>query len=92
MPTSKILQITSNELAQPILNQVAATAQVHELAMKIAEPVSFSAPFCGEEYFTQEIQLFADDTRTHTDFETCIQEIETIVERELADGFVDTKE
>lgn len=92
MATSKTLQITSNERVQSILNQVAEAAQMHDLTMNTAEPVSFSAPFCGDEYFTQEIQLLAaSETRTHSDFEKCIEEITTIVERELSDGFVETQ-
>ena len=93
MINSQAIQITSNEIAQPILDLVVQAATQHKLEVKISDPVSFNAPFCGDEYFTQEIQLHSDfETRTHADFENCLLDIETIVERELSEGFVDAQQ
>jgi len=92
MTNSLAFQITSNELAHSILGMVVQTAEQHQLEVKVSDPICFNAPFCGEEYFTQQIQLLsASGSRTHLDFDNCMREIETIVERELSEGFLETQ-
>lgn len=90
MQRSKTFQITSNEPAQSILGLVAETAQRHELVLDISEPATFTAPFCGDEYFIQEIRLLPQSgTRKGADFDICLSEIESIVRQELSDGYIE---
>lgn len=92
MQPSQVFQITSLEPAQLILPQVTETANRHELAVEIAEAVPFSAPFCGNEYFVQEIRMVAkSDSSSLPRYEECLEEIQAIVEQELADGYVETR-
>ena len=92
MQPSQVFQITSLEPAQLILPQVTETANRHELAVEIAEAVPFSAPFCGSEYFVQEIRMVAkSDSSSLPRYEECLEEIQAIVEQELADGYVETR-
>ena len=73
-----------------ILPQVTATAERHDLTVEIAEPVPFSAPFCGSEYFAQEIRILPkSDNASPKRFQECLLEIETIVENQLADGYIE---
>jgi len=90
MQPSQVFQITSIEPAQLILPLVAETANLHELAVEIADAVTFSAPFCGNEYFKQEIRMVASaDSTSLPRYEECLEEIEAIVEQELADGYIE---
>ena len=92
MQLSQVFQITSMEPAQLILPLVAETANRHELAVEIAEAVPFSAPFCGNEYFKQEIRMVASsDSSSSPRYEECLEEIEAIVEQQLADGYVEIR-
>ena len=92
MQNSRVFQITSIEPAQFILPQVAETANRHELAVEIADAVPFNAPFCGSEYFVQEIRMVAkSDSSSLPRYEECLEEIEALVEQELADGYVETR-
>ena len=89
---SQILQITSIEPVQLILPKVAATAERHDLTVEIAEPVPFSAPFCGNEYFAQEIRILDEYNNASAQrFEECMLEIETLVESQLADGYIQVR-
>ena len=94
MQQLQVLQITSIESAQLIMPLVTETAKRHELAVEIVEPVSFSAPFCGNEYFAQEIRMFPGSESTSESttkrVEKFLLEVQTIVEQELADGYVDS--
>jgi len=91
MQNSQAFQITSIEPAQLILPQVAEAANRHELNVEIADAVPFNAPFCGSEYFVQEIRMVAKpDSAALPRYEECLVEIEALVEQELADGYVET--
>ena len=91
MQHSQIFQITSIEPVHSILPQVTATAERHELTVQITESVPFSAPFCGSEYFSQEIRIRpASDKASPQRFRECMLEIEAIVENQLADGYIET--
>jgi len=90
---SQIFQITSIEPVQPILPLVTESALRHELSVEIAEPVSFSAPFCGGEYFAQQVRVLSKSNDSSlTRFNECFDEIQTIVEQQLADGYVETRQ
>ena len=92
MLNSQVFQITSIEPVQLILPQVAATAERHELTVEIAEPVPFSAPFCGSEYFAQEIRILNKSNNASPQrFQECMLEIETLVENRLADGYIQVR-
>ncbi len=92
MTFSKAYQITSNEHAESIFELIEATARLHQFSLDISESNSFNAPFCGDEYFTQSIELLSNEaTRTNADFEKCVLEIEKVVQRELSEGFVDPR-
>lgn len=93
MQHSQLFQITSIEPVQLILPQVTATAERHELTVEVREPEPFSAPFCGNEYFAQEIRILnKSDNASPRQFQKCMQEcmleIETLVENQLADGYI----
>ena len=91
MPNSQVVQITSIEPAQFILPMVAQTAEHHQLELEVAEATKFCAPFCGNEYFTQEIRIVSKSNCPPTScFDQCISEIETIVEQKLADSYIET--
>lgn len=90
MTKSTVLQIASNELAQSILDSVVETAEHYEFGVKITEPESFSAPFSGDKYFRRNVELLsAFGSRTYSDFERCLLDIETLVERELSEGYIE---
>ena len=91
MTFSKAYQITSNEHVESIFELIEDAARLHEFSLAISDPISFNAPFCGDEYFTQNIKLLSvGANRTNADFEECVLEIERIVQRELSEGFVDS--
>jgi len=87
---SKLIQITSIEPTHSISTLVAESAQRHELAVELADTVSFSAPFCGNEYFSLEIRLLPEPGNVAPRFDECLEEIQNMVERELADGYIET--
>lgn len=91
MLNSQVFQITSIEPAQVILPMVAQTAKRHQLELEVAEVTQFCAPFCGNEYFTQEIRIASNSTST-PGYIQCIEEIETIVEQNLADSYFETRQ
>ena len=92
MQHSQLFQITSTEPAQLILPLVTETAERHELTVEIAEPVPFSAPFCGIECFAQEIRMISNSGGASMQrYEDCLMAIEAIVEQELADGFIEAR-
>ena len=91
MQLSQVFQITSIEPAQLILPQVAEAADRHELTVEIADAVPFNAPFCGSEYFVQEIRMVAkSESASAPRYQECLEEIQALVEQELADGYVET--
>ena len=91
MQNSQVFQITSIEPAAPILPLVNEAAKRHELAVEISEAVPFSAPFCGNEYYAQEVRMVPNsDNASIPRYEECLLEIQNIVELLLADGYVKT--
>jgi len=91
MQNSQAFRITSIEPARIILPLVAETARCHELSVEIADAVPFIAPFCGNEYFAQEIRMVAEtDSSERPRYQECLEEIQKLVEQELADGFVES--
>ena len=89
MLSSQVFQITSIEPALPILPLVAESAKRHNLSLEVADATPFNAPFCGSEYFAQEVRMIPNSENASLPrYDDCLKEIQTIVEQNLADGYV----
>ena len=83
-------RVTSIEPLDVVAADISDVAISHGLSLEAAEPSDYSAPFCGNQYFSQEFRLVqqVDGSRT-IDLVACWEEIEQVLKRELADGFMD---
>ena len=90
MVQTESFRVTSIEPLDMVAADISNVAISHGLSLEAAEPSDYSAPFCGNQYFTQEFRLVQQvDGSGTVDLVACVQEIEQILETELADGFMD---
>ena len=89
------IRFTSIEPGLPNENQVQKIANAHDCQSTIISQQTVNQPFCGIDYFVQEMSIspqfqpadHANQTCHNTKIENCICELESLSESQLSDGF-----
>ena len=91
MLTSTSFQIISIEPTLPFTEVVNAAAERHCLSANFEASKTFHAPVCGIQYHVQEVNLSGtvDSQDAPGAIANCLQEIQTIAEQSLADGYLE---
>ena len=90
MAPTQTFRVVSIEPTGLVIDDISTIAGNHNFELKIADPSCFSAPFCGNEYFTQEFRLICGtDYSSPNDPLACMQEIQNTLDAELAEGYVE---
>lgn len=94
MPSQKTehsFRVISIESLETLENRVREVAADHGLSLISEDSTTQAAPFCGYNYFSQEMTL--SDSRSEVDaiaqIEKCIAAIEELTEETVADGYVE---
>ena len=91
MQNSSTFRIVSIEPTQAIKAVVNQAADRFSLEANFGAAGQFNAPVCGVEYHAQEFNLSSKDVelRSELAIANCLQEIKTLTEQTMADGFVE---
>lgn len=91
MLSSTAFQIVSIEPTKSLVPVVNQAAKRHALSVDFGDSKMFNAPMCGIEYHVQQINLSGSNENQDCleAIENCLQEIETIADQSLADGYME---
>ena len=85
---STSLRFTSIESILPINDEVREIAIEHGFDIEIGTQERINAPFCGVDYHVQEMTLTCcDTTNTSTELHRCLNDLTTLEQTKLADGY-----
>lgn len=86
-------KITSIEPTTSIFNLVQAAAKRFDLNVEFQPETTFSAPFCGTDYYVQQVRLLREEgDESLNSIEDCLKEIAALTEQNLADAYFETCE
>ena len=85
-------RLTSIESLDGVSNQVRQIASNHGFELEIQQQTTLNAPFCGIDYYYQDMKLIASvangDSKNGR-LDRCLFDIEQLAETSFADGFVE---
>ena len=91
MQPTQSFRVVSVEPTGLVVPDISNIATNHNFELEVSEPSNFSTPFCGHQYFTQEFRLIRTDgdSTQAEDPLACLNEIQQILDAELADGYLE---
>ena len=85
-------RLTSIESLEDISPQVRRIAGEHGFNLEATDQQMLSAPFCGFDYYRQEMKLVSTNGSGTEQLDLCLNEIEKLTDDSFADGFMEVLE
>ena len=85
-------RLTSIESLEDISPQVRRIAGEHGFNLEATDQQMLSAPFCGFDYYRQEMKLVSTNGSGTEQLDLCLNEIEKLADDSFADGFMEVLE